>query len=95
MQEFQEKEFTGFVFFSAPWCAACKTVTPMVEKITAENSDCQFVKIDISKNPGLASRLGVMSLPNILIIKKGKVADQIIGAPTQKVLEEKIRKLMD
>lgn len=99
LQEFQEKEFNqflkskanGLVVFGAPWCVACKMLTPMLEKIADKNKDISFIKIDVSKSPGLASRMGVMSLPNILLIKKGKVADQIVGTTTKKEIESKLK----
>ena len=99
LQEFQEKDFNefyksknkGLVIFSAPWCAACKIVTPIIEKISSKFKDISFIKIDVSKNPGLASRLGVMSLPNILFISAGKIQNQIIGTATEKAIEDKLK----
>lgn len=101
LQEFSHEEFNefikskknGLVLFSAPWCTACKIVMPEIEKITAERSNLIFIKIDVSKNPGLAAQMGVMSLPNILIIKKGKVIDQIIGTASQKAIDDKLKKI--
>ena len=102
MKDFVDKEFDAFlkakedgiVMFSAPWCNACKAVSPLVEKVSENYSDFNFAKVDVSVSPAIASRMGVMSLPNILIFKKGKVVDQIIGTTTEKSLESKIKKLV-
>lgn len=102
LQEFQDKEFNeflqskedGLVLFSAPWCQACKVVAPIIENIAQNNKKIKFIKIDVSKCPGLASRLGVMSLPNILVIRKGKIANQIIGTTTQKAIEKNLEKIV-
>ncbi|MCL5407477.1 MAG: thioredoxin family protein [Patescibacteria group bacterium] len=102
LQEFQDKEFNDFLqskenglaLFSAPWCNACKIVTPIVEKIAQSNDKIKFIKVDVSKSPGLASRMGVMSLPNILLICKGKIAGQLIGTTTQKAIETKLEKIV-
>lgn len=100
LKEFQDKELgkflhskeNGLVLFSAPWCAACKIVTPVLEKIAQNMTNFQFIKVDVSKSPGLAARLGVMSLPNILIVNRGKIVDQLIGTATKQQIEEKLKK---
>lgn len=99
LNEWNEKEFnqflkdkkSGVVEFGAVWCNACKSTEPIISGVAKKHPDLSFGKIDVAKNPGLASRMGVMSLPNIFIIKKGKVADQIIGATNAKILENKIK----
>lgn len=99
--EWNEKEFNdflkskqnGLVIFSAPWCSSCKVVTPLLSELKKDFENIPFAKIDVSKNPGLASRMGVMSLPNILIFKEGKVADQIIGSTSKSILEKKLKSI--
>lgn len=91
--EFIKSKKSGLVMFGAPWCGACQMITPILQKIAAKFISWQFAKIDVVKNPGLASRMGVMSLPNILIFKKGKIAEQIIGVASQKSIEEKLKVL--
>ena len=81
------------VEFSAPWCHACKLTEPIVAEVSKSYTDIQFAKIDVAKNPALASKMGVMSLPNIFFIKAGKVKDQIIGAASRVKIEEKMRAL--
>lgn len=101
LKEWQEKEFNqflksshfGVIEFGAKWCHACALTEPMVAEVALKYPKISFSKIDVNKNPGLASRMGVMSLPNILIINDGKVINQVIGATTAKVLEEKIKNI--
>lgn len=88
---FVKSKLSGLIIFSAPWCAACQLMTPILENIALARNDLVVAKIDVLNNPGLASRMAVMSLPNIFIINKGKVADQIIGATSQKVIEKKLK----
>ncbi len=102
LNEWQEKDFLAaqkekgvlVVEFSAPWCAACKTTEPIIAELSKDYKNIKFAKIDVAKNPGLASRMGVMSLPNIIIFKEGKVKDQIIGAASKKGIEDKIKKIL-
>ena len=99
--EFTEKEFSDFlksggrgvVLFGAPWCAACKIIEPFLKELVAEVKHLTLAEVDVGKTPGLASRMGVMSLPNILFIKNGKVVEQIIGTASKKEIEKKLKKL--
>ena len=54
----------------------------------------KFYKVNVNENPWLSSRFGVMSLPNILILKNGKVIEQIIGLVSKKAIEDKIKKVL-
>lgn len=101
LKNWQEKEFNefikskkdGVIEFGAPWCAACKLIEPTIKDLAKDHKGIFFAKIDVAKNPGVASKMGVMSLPNILFIKGGKVIDQMIGSANKKILLEKIKKL--
>ncbi len=101
LKKWQEKEFneflsdkiSGVIEFGADWCNACKLTEPIIIEVAVKYPNLAFAKIDVAKNPGLASRMGVMSLPNILIFNKGKVVEQIIGATSAKNLEEKIKSI--
>lgn len=101
LDEWMEKDFNefikskgmGVVEFGAPWCAACKKTEPIVAELAKEYKDVKFAKIDVAKNPGLSSRMGVRSLPNIIFLNGGKVKDQIVATTTKKAIEDKIAKL--
>ena len=62
------------LFFSAPWCSACKTAKPVVEA-AAKESGYTFRYIDIeenSTNSKLSAKMDVSSLPTSVILKDGK-----------------------
>jgi len=44
----------------------------------------------VDENPGLAARYGIRSIPTVLLMKDGKVADQIIGAVPRAKIKEKL-----
>lgn len=102
VEELEEKEFIAktkkgivLVDFWASWCHGCKIVEPHLEELAKiYNDDLKFYKINVTKNPGISSRMGVMSLPNILIFNGGKVKEQIIGTATKKAIEDKIKKIL-
>ena len=101
LPEWQEKDFndfiskggTGVVEFGAPWCAACKATEPNMVEVSQTQKGMDFAKIDVGKNPELASKMGVMSLPNVIIFSNGKVKEQMIGMTPVKTLQEKLAKI--
>jgi thioredoxin 1 len=84
---------SAVVDFRADWCHTCAVVEPVFSEVAKDNPGVTFSKVDVSKNQKLATKMGVMSLPNILVIKAGKVVDQIIGATDKSTLESKIKKI--
>ncbi len=102
VEELKEKDFKiktqkGIVLvdFWASWCHACKTVEPYLNDLAKTwDSKIKFYKINVTQNPGLSARMGVMSLPNILIIENGKVKEQVIGTTSKKAIEDKIKKIL-
>ena len=64
----------------ATWCGPCKMIAPVVEALSEEFADrAEFYKADAEENPGLAKKLRVMSIPNIVIMKEGKVTARHVG----------------
>ena len=66
--------------FWAPWCGPCRMVVPLVEEIAKECSDIKVVKINVDEEQELAMQFGVMSIPTLVVMKNGKIANQVTGA---------------
>ena len=66
--------------FWAPWCAPCRMVVPLVEEIAEERSDIKVVKINVDEEQELAMQFGVMSIPTLVVMKNGKIVNQVTGA---------------
>ena len=63
-------------------------VVPIVEEIAKERSDIKVGKVNVDEQPELASQFGVMSIPTLVVIKNGKIANQATGArPKNAILE--------
>ena len=75
-----------FVDFWAPWCGPCCMVGPFIDELAEEMPNVKFVKIDIDKNTEVAAKLGVMSIPNMIVFKDGNIVNrQIGGLPTNEL----------
>lgn len=73
--------------FWAPWCGPCRMVVPLVEEIAKERSDIKVVKINVDEEQELAMQFGVMSIPTLVVMKNGKIVNQVTGArPKAQVL---------
>ena len=66
--------------FWAPWCGPCHMVVPLVEEIAKERSDIKVVKINVDEEQELAMQFGVMSIPTLVVMKNGKIVNQVTGA---------------
>lgn len=66
--------------FWAPWCGPCRMVVPLVEEIAKERSDIKVVKINVDEEQKLAMQFGVMSIPTLVVMKNGKIVNQVTGA---------------
>ena len=74
-------ELPVVVDFWAPWCAPCRTLGPILEKLAVELSG-RFVlaKIDIDKSPELAEAFRIQSVPAVVLLKGGQLVDGFMGA---------------
>lgn len=66
--------------FYADWCGPCRMVSPIVDEIAEERDDVVVGKINVDDDPELASAFGVFSIPTLVVLKDGEVANQASGA---------------
>jgi thioredoxin 1 len=75
-----EADTVVLVDFWAEWCAPCRMIAPVVESLADELGErVKFVKMDIDANPQVPGRLGIMSIPTLIIFKDGQAADRTVG----------------
>ncbi|MEA1992826.1 MAG: thioredoxin [Euryarchaeota archaeon] len=80
----------------AEWCMPCKMLSPVVEQLAKEYSDNVIVgKLDVDHNKQTAIKYGIRSIPAVLFFKDGKLAGNSIGAVPKKVLEARLKQVME
>lgn len=79
---------TVLLDFWASWCAPCRMVVPIVEEIADERRDIKAGKINVDEEPELANKFSIMSIPTLVVMKNGKIVQQVSGArPKNAILE--------
>ena len=69
------------VDFWADWCGPCKMIAPALEEISDELAGkVTIAKMDIMENPEVPGRIGVQSIPYLVLFKDGQPVAEMLGA---------------
>jgi thioredoxin 1 len=78
--------------FYADWCAPCRAIAPELEKLAANHTDIEFVKVDVDANPAVTQELGVMGVPTVVHFSPdGTEVARITGAVPAPAIEVKLK----
>lgn len=82
-----------FVDFWAPWCSPCRMVAPIIDQLADQlKGEAVVGKVNIDENEEAAVRMGVSSIPTMIIFKDGQEVDRIVGARPLPQLAAAVRK---
>ena len=83
----QLKKGKVLVEFYANWCGPCQMLNEILEKI----EDIDIIKINVDKHQKLAKEYGVMTIPCLILLNKGKEEKRNIGFINEDKLKEFIK----
>ena len=73
-----------FVDFWAEWCGPCRMVGPVVEELANDyEGKVKFVKVNVDEANELASKYNVFSIPTLILLNKGEIVSQQVGAASK------------
>src|SRR5512138_751486 len=82
------------VEFWATWCQPCKTLGPMLERLTEEAEGVfRLARVDVDSSPNLALRYGVRSIPTVKAISQGQVIGEFAGLQPEARIRDFLAKL--
>jgi thioredoxin 1 len=83
------------VKFWATWCAPCKRLSPVLDKIEKEFESIKFLSVDVDQVPSIAQKHKVRMLPTILVFKNGREIKRINGLVLTEPLRKAFRDVVD
>ena len=91
-QEVEKSDIPYLVDFWAIWCAPCSMLAPIMDEIATEYTGKAMVgKVNVDNEIKTANEFGIQNIPTIIIFKKGKEVERIIGAVPKDHIVEKIK----
>jgi thioredoxin len=80
------------VDFYTPYCPPCRQLQPALEDVAKTlDGRVRFVKVNLIVSPELGDRLGVTTVPTLMIFRDGEEQDRKVGAPSRPALERWVR----
>jgi thioredoxin 1 len=79
----------------APWCGSCRLYSPAINRLVmAHAENIELVDIDVSKQPELAEKAGVLSLPTLSLVVDGEEVLRLTGLMSYEKLEKAVLEVL-
>ncbi len=83
------------VDFNAPWCAPCRSQSPIIEKLAEKfRGQATVTAIDIDENREVALKLGIHSIPTLILFREGQEIKRFIGLQSEEALTQALEKVL-
>jgi thioredoxin 1 len=80
----------SIIKFSGKGCVNCRVIAPIFEEIEKEYPDIVFKSVDADDAQELTEKYCVTSLPTLVFLKDGEIADKLVGLKPKSLIVKKI-----
>lgn len=81
--------------FYADWCGPCRMLAPVLDELAAAHEGTlQVGRINVDEQAELAAAFGVVSIPTMVVMRDGRVLEQIVGYRSKREIEEILTKTL-
>ena len=88
-------EMPVLVDFWAEWCQPCKKLGPTIDELATEyEGQVKIGKMDMDANMNTAVKLGIASIPTVIIFKGGEIVGRIGGLKEKQVFVDAIKEVL-
>jgi thioredoxin 1 len=84
------------VDFWAPWCGPCLMLSPTVDAIAeARGGELKVVKVNVDESPEVARRMGIRSIPTLMVFNGGELREMAVGSRPKADVEKMVDKALE
>ena len=95
IKDLEKSDVPTIIDFWAAWCGPCQLMGPVFEDLSGEyGENLRFAKVDVMAEGGIASAYGIMNIPTLVLVNKGKEAGRFSGYLPKEALKEKIDSML-
>jgi len=92
-EEVTKSDKLVLVDFWAPWCGPCRAIAPILNDLAKEREDSiKVVKINVDEEQVNAAKLGIMTIPTLVLFKDGQAVDRLLGGYPKRAIVERVDK---
>ncbi len=97
--EFEQKvlqsDIPVAVDFWAPWCAPCRVVGPILDKLAGEyDGRIRIAKVNTEEEVSWATRYGIQGIPTVILFKDGQEVSRMVGSRPESAYKTEFDKIV-